>query len=188
MFTSRCIAGGRAGPPAPFRALTAGRAAWSGEVLALSAGSCWAAACAACASLTAPANKPRMVASCARQRALACSGPFPVRPVMVLWALQPRRQVGVRARTRATGARQTYVDSLGCTWIHRRAASAGPAWLCEGVCLSSMRRRNAPSSVRLRGHAGGSGQGHTATWEHCAYLLAPVGVAKDTVPHSGHKW
>ena len=51
-----------------------------------------------------------------------------------------------------------------------------------------MRQRNASSPVRLRGAAGVSGQGHTATWEHCAHLLAPVGVMEDTVSHSPQRW
>ena len=44
-----------------------------------------------------------------------------------------------------------------------------------------MRRCRASSSVRLRGPAGGSGQGHAATWAHRAHLLAPVDAAEDTV-------
>ena len=76
------------------------------------------------------------------------------------------------------------VGSRRCTWIHRRAAPAGPACSCEGVCAPSMRRRKASSSVRLRGPAGGSGQGHAATWVHRSHLLAPVAAAEDTVSHS----
>ena len=72
------------------------------------------------------------------------------------------------------------VGSRRCTWIHRRAAPAGPACSCEGVCAPSMRRRKASSSVRLRGPAGGSGQGHAATWVHRSHLLAPVAAAEDT--------
>ena len=44
-----------------------------------------------------------------------------------------------------------------------------------------MRQCKASSSERLCGPAGGSGQGHAATWEHCAHLLAPVGAAERTV-------
>ena len=44
-----------------------------------------------------------------------------------------------------------------------------------------MRWCRASSSVRLRGPAGGSGQGHAATWTHRAHLLAPVDAAEDTV-------
>ena len=47
-----------------------------------------------------------------------------------------------------------------------------------------MRRCKASSSVRLRGPAGGSGQGHAATGAHRAHLLAPVDAAEDTVSHS----
>ena len=60
----------------------------------------------------------------------------------------------------------------------------GPARSCEQTCAPSMRRCKADSSVRLYGPAGGSGQGHAATWEYCAHLLAPVGAAEDTVSHS----
>ena len=51
-----------------------------------------------------------------------------------------------------------------------------------------MRRCKASSSVRLRGSAGGSGQGHASTWEHCVHLLAPVGAAEDTVSHYQQRW
>ena len=107
-FTIRRIAGSSAGAPAPFRARKAGRAASLRKVLALPAGLCWAAACASCASVTASATKPRTAASCAPRRALVCSGPFPFRRGMVLRALQTRRRAGIRARTRATGARRTW--------------------------------------------------------------------------------
>ena len=60
----------------------------------------------------------------------------------------------------------------------------GPARLCEGACAPSMRRCRASSSVRLRGAAGGSGQGQAASWAHCGHLLAPVHAAEDTVSHS----
>ena len=71
----------------------------------------------------------------------------------------------------------TDVGSLSCTCIHRRTAPAGPARPCEAVCAPAMRRCSAFSSVRRRRPVGGSGQGHAATWEHCAHLLVPVGVA-----------
>ena len=82
----------------------------------------------------------------------------------------------------------TNVGFRRCTWIHRRAAPAGLAWPCEGFCASSMRRCNASSSVRLRGPAGGSGQGHAATSEQCAHLLALIGAAEDIVSHSLQRW
>ena len=44
VFTIRCIAGSSVGPPAPFRARMAGRAASLKKALALPAGSCWGAA------------------------------------------------------------------------------------------------------------------------------------------------
>ena len=65
----------------------------------------------------------------------------------------------------------TELGSLGCTWMHRRAAPAGPVLLREGVCALLMRCRSASSSVRGSGPRGGSGQRHAATWEHCAHLL-----------------
>ena len=57
----------------------------------------------------------------------------------------------------------------------------GPARSCEGACAPLMRWCKASSSVRLCGPEGGSGQGHAATWEHCAHLLVRVGAADDTV-------
>ena len=60
----------------------------------------------------------------------------------------------------------------------------GSVWPCEGVRAPSMRRCSASSSVGRRGPAGGSGQGHAATWERCAHMLVPVGVAKNTVLES----
>ena len=51
-----------------------------------------------------------------------------------------------------------------------------------------MRRCSASSSVRRRGPAAGSGQGHVATWEQCVHLLVPVGVAEDTVLDSPQRW
>ena len=82
----------------------------------------------------------------------------------------------------------TDVGSRSCTWIHRRAAPAGPVWPCEGVCASPNRRCNASPSVRLRGPAGGWGQGHAAPWEQSAHLLAPIGAAEDTASHSPQRW
>ena len=130
-FTIRCIGGSSAGAPAPFRARTAGGAASPRKVLAPPAASCWAAACAACVFVTASTTKLRTVAPCAQRRALGCSGPFPLRQGMVLWALR-----GV-ASGRGQGANMcdrcaTDVGSRRCTWIHRSAASAGPAWPGRG--------------------------------------------------------
>ena len=51
-----------------------------------------------------------------------------------------------------------------------------------------MRRCKASSSVHLHGPAGRSGQGHAATWEARAHLLAPIGAAEDTVSHSLQRW
>ena len=51
-----------------------------------------------------------------------------------------------------------------------------------------MHQCKASFSVRLCEPPGGSGQGHAATWEHCAHLLAPVGAAEDTVSHSPQRW
>ena len=106
--TIRCIAGGSAGAPAPFRARTAGKADSLMKVLALPAESCWAAACAACASATASATTLWIVTSCARRRALACCGPFGLLRGMVLWALRGVVLGGGRLQTRATGARGTW--------------------------------------------------------------------------------
>ena len=44
-----------------------------------------------------------------------------------------------------------------------------------------MRPCGASSSLRRRGPAGGSGQGHTATREHRSHLLMPVCEAEDTM-------
>ena len=186
-FTIRCIAGSSAGAPAPFRAQTARRAVSLRKALALPAGSRHAAACASCASVTASATRPRTATSCAWRRALACPGPSPRRRGMVLRALQSVAASGGQgAYTCDRCARD--VGSHGCTWIHRRTAPAGPACSCEGACAPPMRRCKASSSVRLCGPAGGSGQGHAATWEHCAHLLPPVGSAEDTVLHSPQRW
>ena len=153
------------------------------KALALPVGSRRAAACGSCASATACATRPRTVASCARRRALACPGRSPRRRGMVLRALQ-RLAAGLGQGTNTRDSCAMDVGSIRCTWIHRRAAPAGPARSCEGACAPSMRRCKASSSVRLRGPAGGSGQGHAATWAHRAHLLAPVDAAEDTVLHS----
>ena len=131
--------------------------------------------------------RPRMVASCARRQARACFGPFPLRWGIVLRALQCVASVGGQGANTCDKC-ATDVGSLRCTWTHRRAAPAGPAWACEGVCVPSMRRCSASSSVRRCGPAGSSGQGHAATWEHCVHRLVPVGVAEDTVSHSPQRW
>ena len=100
-------------------------------------------------------------------------GPFPLWRGIVLRLLQGLASGGGQGANTCERC-QTDVRSLRCAWIHRRAAAVVPAWPCEGICAPSMRRCNTFSSVRLRGPAGGSGQGHAATWEHCAHLLAPV--------------
>ena len=87
-FTIRCIAGSSVGPPAPFRARTAGRAVSLRKALALPSRSHRAAASASFASATASATRPRTAASCALRRALVCPGPSPRRRGMVLRALQ----------------------------------------------------------------------------------------------------
>ena len=153
------------------------------KALALPVGSRRAAACASCASVTASATRPQTAAFCAWRRALVCPGPSPRRRGMVLRAVQRGAAGGGQGANRCDRC-ATDVGSRRCTWIRRGAAPAGPARSCEGTCAPSMRRCNASSSVRLCGPAGGSGQGHAATWEHCAHLLAPVGAAEDTVSHS----
>ena len=50
-----------------------------------------------------------------------------------------------------------------------------------------MRRCSAASSVRRRGPAGGSGQGHAATSEYRVHSLVAVGVVEDTVLQSPHR-
>ena len=78
-------------------------------------------------------------------------------------------------------------NGCGVPQVHvspKKGSAPGPARSCEGACAPSMRRCRASSSVRLRGPAGGSGQGHMATWAHGAHLLAPVDAAEDTVSHS----
>ena len=128
-------------------------------------------------------TRPRTAASCAWRWALACPGPSPRRRGMVLRALQ-RVAAGGGEGANTCDRCATDVGSRRCTWILRKAAPAGPPRLCEGACAPSMRRCKASSSVRLRGPAGGSGQGHAATWAHRAHLLAPVYAAEDTVLHS----
>ena len=125
-FTIRCIAGSSAGAPAPLRARTARRAASLRKALALPAGSCWAAACASCASVTASATRPRTAASCARRRALACSGPIPYRRGIVLRAVQSAAAGGGQGANMCDRC-ATDVESHRCTWIHKRVAPAGPA-------------------------------------------------------------
>ena len=112
-----------------------------------------------------------------------CGGPWCVPahpPVGVAWycgLCKGRRRVGVRARTRATGAQRMWgpagtrgstegqrprgplVRVRGC--VPPRCASVGPPPLC--AC---------------------AGHGHAATWAHRAHLLAPVDAAEDTVSHS----
>ena len=153
------------------------------KVLALPVRSHRAAACPSCASATASVTRPRTAASCALRRALVCPGPSPRRRGMVMRALQ-RAAAGWVQDANTCNRCATDVGFRRCTWIHRRAAPAGPARSCEGVCAPSMRRSRASSSVRRRGPAGGLGQGHAATWAHRAHLFAPVNAAEDTVSHS----
>ena len=181
-FTIRCIAGSSVGAPAPFRARTAGRAVSLRKALALPVRSRRAAAFASCTSATASPTRPRTAAFCALRRALACPGPSPRRRGMVLRALQ-RVAAGGGQGANTCDRCAADMGSRRCTWINRRAAPAGPARSCEGVCAPSMRRCRASSSLRLRGPAGGSGQGHAATWAQRAHLLAPVDAAEDTVSH-----
>ena len=176
-FTIWCIAGSSAAAPAQFSVRTAGRAVSLRKALALPAGSRRAAACASCASVTASATRPGTAASCASRRALACPGPSPCRRGMVLRALQSVAAGGGQGANTCDSC-ATDVGSRKCTWIHRRAAPAGPARSCERACAPQMRRCKASSSVRLCRPAGGSGQGHAATWEHCAHLLAPVALQR----------
>ena len=136
-FTTRCIAGSSVGAPAPFRARTAGRAASPRKLLALPSGSCWVAAWASCASVTASATKTWTVASCARRRALACSGPFPLRRGMVLCAPQGVASGGGQGANTCDRC-ATDMGSRRCTWIQITAATAGPAGPCEGVCAGAM--------------------------------------------------
>ena len=138
------------------------RAASLRKALALPAGSRHAAPCASCASLTASATRPRTAASCAWRRALACPGPSPCRRGMVLRTLQSVAAGGGQfANTFDRCA--TDVGSRRCTWIHRSAAPAGPARLCEGTCAPPMRLCKASPYVRPCGPAGGSGKGQAAT-------------------------
>ena len=100
----------------------------------------------------------------------------------MLWALQGAALGGGQGantcdRYDGRGVPQVHVDP-------QAAPHAGPAWPCAGVCASSMGRCSASSYVRLRGPAGGSGQGHAADWEHCVHLLATISAAEDTTAHS----
>ena len=185
--TIRCIAASSVGAPALFRARMAGRAASPRKVLALPAGLCSAAVCASGASVTASATRLQTIASCARRPALACSGLFPLRQGMVLWALQSAAAGGGQGSNTCHRC-ATDVGSRRRTRIHRTAAPAGPAWPCQAVCASRMHRCKASPSVRLRKLVGGSGQGHTTTLEHRAHLLAPIGAAEDTGSHSPQRW
>ena len=57
----------------------------------------------------------------------------------------------------------TDMGSLRCTWIDTRAAPAGPARLCEGVCVPSMRRCSPflfRAPTRARGWLGPGAHGH----------------------------
>ena len=146
-----------------------------------------AAACAAWASATAPATMSRTVASSARRRARACAGPFPRRRGIVLWALQCAALGGGWGANRCNKC-ATDVGSFRCTWMHRRAAPAGPAWWCVGVRAPWMRCCSSSSSVRRRGSGGGSGQEQLATWEHCAHMLVPASTVEDTVSHAPQMW
>ena len=106
---------------------------------------------------------------------------------MALWA--PHRVASGRGK--GANRRDRFVTDVGSrmrTWIHRRAAPAGLAGPCEGVCASSMRRCNASSFVRLRELTGSSGQRHANTGEHRAHLLAPVSAAEDTMSHYLQRW
>ena len=132
-FTIWCIAGSSVGAPALFRAQMAGRAAWLTKALALPAGSCWAAACASCAFVTASATGPRTAGSCARRRALACSGLSPRWRGMVLRALQSAAAGGGQGANTCDRCAMD-VGSRRCTWIRRRAVPARPARPCEGAC------------------------------------------------------
>ena len=171
----------------PIWARTAEWAASPRKALALPAESCRAVACVACASATAPATRPSTVASCTHRRARACSRPFPYRRGIVLRAVQCAAFGGGQGASTCDMC-ATDVGTLRCTYIQRRAASAGPAWPCKGVCTLSMCRCSASSSVCRRGPAGGSGQGQAATWEHCVHLFVLVGMAEDTVLHFPQRW
>ena len=103
------------------------------KALALPVGSRRAAACASCASVTASANRPRTAASCAWWRALACPGPSPRWRGMLLRALQSVAAGGGQGANTCDRC-ATDVGSRRCTWIHRRAAPAGPARSYEGTC------------------------------------------------------
>ena len=186
-FTIRCIAGSSVGAPALFRARTAGRAASLRKVLALPARSCWQQL-----APRAPPS-PRLQPGPGWSAPAPGGGPWraPARPPFgEAWCCglcKARRRAGVRARTRATGARRTW-GPAGARGSTGGQHPRGPAWPCQGVRASPMRRCKASSSVRRRGPAGGSGQGHAATWEHRAHLLATMGAPEDTMSHSPQRW
>ena len=160
-FTIWCIAGSSVGAPAPFRARTAGRAVPLRKALALPIRSRRAAACASCASATASATRPRTVAS--SPWPWPCSWPWrvPAHPLVgVAWycrLCKGRRQVGVRARTRATGAQRMWgpAGASGSTEGQRprgprvrvrgrvppRCAGAGPPPQCACAGLREVRAR-----------------------------------------------
>ena len=110
----RLVAGSSVGAPARFSERTAGKLASPRNVLALPAGLCRAAACAACASTTAPATSPRTVASCTQRRARSCSGPFPLERGIVLRALQCAASGG-RQGANTCNRCATDMGSLTCT-------------------------------------------------------------------------
>ena len=163
-FRIPCIDWSSAGAPAPFRAQTAGRTVSPRKVLALPAGLCWAAACVACASVTVSATRLRTVASCARRRALVCSGPLP--PSAGHGAVgSARREVG-----RGSGCEhvQEVRDKRGVPQVHvdpqeggtRRARVAVRGGLCvldasvECLLFCSPARAREWFGPRARGHRG----------------------------------
>ena len=78
-------------------------------------------------------------------------------------------------------------DGRGVPQVHvdpQEGPTRGACLAMQGDCGYSMCRCSASSSVRRHRPAGVLGQGHAATWEHCAHLLVPVGVAEDSVSHS----
>ena len=102
--TIRCIAGSSVGAPALFRARTAGRAASPRKVFALPAGSCWAAACASCASFTASAIIPGWPSPALSGGPWCAPARSPFGEAWCCGLCKARRRAGVRAQTRATGA------------------------------------------------------------------------------------
>ena len=148
-FTIRCIAGSSVGATAPFRARMAGRATSLREALALPAGSCWAAACASCAYVTASATRPgRSLRSAAGSGLLR-----PVPPSARHGA------AGSAKRGRAWGSGREHVrqvrDGCGVLQVHVDPQEGGARG--ARACVPPMRRCKASSSVRLCGPAGGSG-------------------------------